>query len=61
MNSNFVKIVFNVQYVNRLLSAIYDLFVNMSLVREMMGLSSVRCDHSDGMNLYTRVAVDVVD
>ena len=60
MKSNFVKIVFVVEYVDRLSSVMYDHFVDMSFANKMMRLPSMRCDHSDEMSLYTRVVIDVI-
>ena len=42
MNDNFVKIVFVVQYVNRISSVMYDHLVNVSFVSEMCKLR-LRC------------------
>ncbi len=39
----------------------YDHFVDMSFVNEVMRHSSVRCDHSVEMSLCMRVVVEVVD
>ena len=59
MNSDYVKIVFDVQYINRLSSVMYDRSVDMSFVEEMCRLR-LRCVIIllTGA-LYMRVVVDV--